>query len=90
MVFENGIPNLYDGSFESGEAVMEWIVAESRGDNTIEAVTDNMLDQIVATNDHVAVIFYKKGEENSEGFIEMLEHIDDEANENEFPIKLLR
>ena len=23
-------------------------------------------------------------------FIEMMEHIDDEANENEFPIKLLR
>ena len=90
MVFENGIPNLYDGSFESGEPVLQWIVAESSGDNTIEIVTGNMLDQIVASHDHVAVIFYKKGEEDSEKFIEMLEHIDDEANENEFPIKLVR
>jgi len=90
VVFENGIPNLYDGGFESGEEVVKWIVAESTGDNTIEIVTDNMLDQIVATHDHVAVVFYKKGEEESETFIEMLEHIDDEANENEFPIKIVR
>ena len=89
-MFENGIPNLYDGGFESGEEVVRWIVAESTGDNTIEIVTDNMLDQIVATHDHVAVVFYKKGEEESETFIEMLEHIDDEANENEFPIKIVR
>ena len=89
-MFENGIPNLYDGGFESGEEVVKWIVAESTGDNTIEIVTDNMLDQIVATHDHVAVVFYKKGEEESETFIEMLEHIDDEANENEFPIKIVR
>jgi len=90
VVFENGIPNLYDGSFETGEEVLAWIVGESSGDNTIEIVTDNMLDQIVADHDHVAVVFYKKGEDSSEKLIEMLEHIDDEANENEFPIKLLR
>jgi len=90
VVFENGIPNLYDGSFESGEDILSWIVNESSGDHTIEIVTDNMLDQIVADHDHVAVVFYKKGEESSEKLIEMLEHIDDEANENEFPIKLLR
>ena len=60
VVFENGIPNLYDGSFESGEEVLGWIVNESSGDHTIEIVTDNMLDQIVAEHDHVAVVFYKK------------------------------
>jgi len=90
VVFEKGIPNLYDGSFESGEEVLGWIVNESSGDHTIEIVTDNMLDQIVAEHDHVAVVFYKKGDVASEKFIEMLEHIDDEANENESPIKLLR
>jgi len=90
VVFENGIPNLYDGSFEIGKEVLAWIVSESSGDNTIEIVTDNMLDQIVADHDHVAVVFFKKGEDSSEKLIEMLEHIDDEANENEFPIKLLR
>jgi len=90
VVFENGIPNLYDGAFESGEKIMEWIVAESTGDNTIEIVTDNMLDTIVANYDHVAVVFYKKGEEESESFIEMLEHIDDEATENEISIKIVR
>jgi len=90
VVFEKGIPNLYDGSFESGEEVLGWIVNESSGDHTIEIVTDNMLDQIVAEHDHVAVVFYKKGDAASETFIEMLEHIDDEANENESPINLLR
>ena len=81
---------MYDGDFQDGEMIMRWIVTESTGDNTIEIVTDNMLDQIVASHDHVAVIFYTKGDEDSEKFIEMMEHIDDEANENEFPIKLLR
>ena len=81
---------MYDGTFETGEEVLGWIVNESSGDNTIEIVTDNMLDQIVANHDHVAVVFYRKGQEESEKLIEMLEHIDDEANENEFPIKLLR
>jgi len=90
VVFENGIPNLYDGGFTDGQEVLDWITAESSGDHTIEIVTDNMLDQIVAENDHVAVMFYEKGDERSEKFIEMMEHIDDEANENEFPIKLLR
>merc|ERR1719412_282713 len=90
VVFENGIPNLFDGGFQSGEAALEWIVAESSGDDTIEIVTGNMLDQIVASHDHVAVVFYRKGDSESEDFIEMLEHIDDEANENEFPIKLVR
>jgi len=90
VVFENGIPNLYDGSFDSGEEVLGWVVNESSGDHTIETVTDNMLDQIVAEHDNVAVVFYKKGDDASEKFIEMLEHIDDEAIENESPIKLLR
>ena len=60
VVFENGIPNLYDGSFDSGEEVLGWVVNESSGDHTIETVTDNMLDQIVAEHDNVAVVFYKK------------------------------
>jgi len=90
VVFENGIPNLYDGEFTNQQDILGWIMAESSGDHTIEIVTDNMLDQIVATNDHVAVVFYIKGDPKSEKLIEALEHIDDEANENEFPIKLLR
>jgi hypothetical protein len=35
VVFENGIPNLYDGGFENGEDILEWIVSESSGDHTI-------------------------------------------------------
>ena len=89
-MFENGIPNLYDGGFQDGEEIMKWIVSESTGDNTIEIVTDNMLDQIVANHDYVAVVFYKKDQEESEDFIEKLEHIDDEANENELSIKIVR
>lgn len=90
VVFENGIPNLYEGNLDYGDKIMEWIIAESSGDNTIEIVTDNMLDTIVANNDHVAVVFYKKEEEESDRFISMLEHIDDEANENSVPIKIVR
>lgn len=61
------------------QEVLSWITAESSGDHTIEIVTGNMLDQvlgaglgvinspqIVAENDHVAVMFYEKGEEKSD------------------------
>jgi hypothetical protein len=48
------------------KAILSWITAESSGDHTIEIVTGNMLDQIVAENDHVAVLFYEKGNEKSE------------------------
>ena len=81
---------MYDGDFQDGEMIMRWIVTESTGDNTIEIVTDNMLDQIVANHDNVAVVFFKKGEDESENFIEKLEHIDDEANENDLSIKIVR
>jgi hypothetical protein len=43
VVFENGIPNLYDGGFESGEDILEWIVSESSGDHTIGNVFDIQL-----------------------------------------------
>ena len=60
VLFENGIPNMYDGAFQSGEDILLWIVSEASGDHTIETVTDNMLDILVAEHDHVAVLFFDK------------------------------
>ena len=34
-MFENGIPNVYGGPFDSGESILEWIISESSGDHTI-------------------------------------------------------
>ena len=35
VMFENGIPNMYDGDLSDGEAVLLWIVSEASGDHTI-------------------------------------------------------
>ena len=59
--------------------MLSWITSESSGDHTIEIVTDNMLDQVICSSkaracvlqivseyDHVAVVFYDKGDEKSD------------------------
>jgi len=90
VVFENGIPNMYGDSLESGEAVLTWIVTESMGDNTIESVTDNMLDALVVDNDHVAAVFCDKNDPTSQDLVENMEHIDDDAVNFQFPIKFVQ
>jgi len=90
VVFENGIPNMYDGEIRAGEEVLDWIVGESSGDHTIESVTDSMLDALVRDYDHVAVVFYTKGDPASQEVLDSLEHIDDDAVNYEISIKLVR
>jgi len=90
VVFENGIPNMFGGSLaSSGESVLEWIIAESSGDHTIESVTDNMLDALVLENDHVAALFCEKDDKTSQDVLKSMEHIDDDAASFEFPIKFV-
>lgn len=90
VLFENGIPNMFDGIFDNGEDILLWIISEASGDHTIETVTDNMLDILVSEHDHVAVLFFDKGDTESEKVLEALEQIDDDIHAYEFPIKMLR
>ena len=56
VYYENGIPNLYDGSLGDEKAVLEWLVVQ-RNSASIEDVTDELLRSIVEEEEFVAVFF---------------------------------
>ena len=66
VVFEKGIPNLYEGDdFRDADNILHWITGEMSGDHTVEAVTDSMLDMMIAKHRHVAAFFYNKKDKTS-------------------------
>lgn len=58
VYFENKIPSLYDGDLSDEEQVLTWLVEQTQSD-TIEDVTDEMLDKLIKKTSHVAVLFCK-------------------------------
>ena len=66
VVFEKGIPNLYEGDdFKDADNILHWITGEMSGDHTVEAVTDSMLDMMISKHRHVAAFFYNKKDKTS-------------------------
>lgn len=58
LFYNKGIPQVYDGPLSNKEEILEWVQNESSSEE-IEDVTDEMLDDIVETMKHVAVLFCK-------------------------------
>jgi len=56
VYYENGIPNLYDGSLGDEATVLEWLVIQ-RNSASIEDVTDELLRSIIEEEEYVAVFF---------------------------------
>ena len=56
VYYENGIPNLYDGSLGDESIVLEWLITQ-RNSASIEDVTDELLRSIVEEHEFVAVYF---------------------------------
>ncbi|XP_063909567.1 uncharacterized protein LOC135127148 isoform X2 [Zophobas morio] len=81
VYFENGIPTLYEGNLEEEEKVLKWLEHQIKSDE-IEDVTDEMLDLLIDKKQHVAVLFYDKGQKKSQKVLAELENIDDECDQN--------
>lgn len=58
VLYDKGIPNIYEGNLNNRDMVLKWINEESASDE-IEDITDEMLDDIIEKMDHVAVLFCK-------------------------------
>ena len=56
IYFESRIPSLYDGDLMDEEAVLEWLVLQKTSD-TIEQVTDKILERLIEDEDYLAVFF---------------------------------
>jgi len=56
VYYENGIPNLYDGSLGDETTVLDWLILQ-RNSASIEDVTDELLRSIIEEEEYVAVFF---------------------------------
>ena len=56
LYFEQRIPSLYDGELEEEEAVLQWLLTQ-RTTDTIEQVTDKILQRLIEDEDYIAVFF---------------------------------
>jgi hypothetical protein len=60
VYFENKIPSLYFGDLANEEEVLAWLFEQLASD-TIEDITDEMLDKLIKKSSHLAVLFCKSG-----------------------------
>ncbi|XP_044259668.1 uncharacterized protein LOC123008112 isoform X4 [Tribolium madens] len=83
VYYRHQIPIIYEGELTKEEDVLEWLVQnKSTGDedDVIEDVTLKTLSTLISSVDHLAVLFYDHGDEESMSALEELEHIDDDCD----------
>ncbi|ODM96284.1 putative protein disulfide-isomerase C1F5.02, partial [Orchesella cincta] len=88
VYFEDKVPSLYEGDLDNEEEVLKWLVHQKTHD-TIEEVTDEMLQKLVGTHQYVAVYFSgpcveEEGADdpsNCDEILDELESIDDDVDE---------
>lgn len=58
LFYNKGIPQVFEGALTNKQEILEWVQNESSSEE-IEDITDEMLDDIIDTMKHVAVLFCK-------------------------------
>ncbi|XP_037806646.1 uncharacterized protein LOC119600472 isoform X4 [Lucilia sericata] len=77
VLFERGIPHVYEGDLMKEDELLGWLVHQKRY-SEIPEVTDEMKDKLVENTEHLAVIFYDKDDKQDIRILNELENIDDE------------
>ncbi|XP_020815473.1 uncharacterized protein LOC110189667 isoform X4 [Drosophila serrata] len=77
VLFERGIPHIYEGDLMKEDELLGWLVHQKRY-SEIPEVTDEMKDKLVENTEHLAVIFYDKDDKQDMRILNELENIDDE------------
>ncbi|CAH1113505.1 unnamed protein product [Psylliodes chrysocephalus] len=83
VYYRHQIPIIYEGELTKEDDVLEWLVQhKSTGDedDIIEDVTLKTLTTLITSVDHLAVLFYDHGSEESMQVLDDLEHIDDDCD----------
>ena len=95
--FTNKIPNVFKGIMDTKDDALKWLV-DLKEDDVIESVTVQMLEEIVAENEYVTVLYTGSCEEEElcEEILEYLEEVDNEfdtkgiefvqTNDEDFPL----
>lgn len=66
VYFEEEIPSVYEGDLHNEEKALKWIVKQAQED-TIEEVTEEMLDYLVKDKEYVLVFYGKQPIHRSSG-----------------------
>ncbi|XP_021208947.1 uncharacterized protein LOC114253198 isoform X3 [Bombyx mandarina] len=83
VYYRHQIPIIYEGELSKEEDVLEWLIAnKSTGDeeDVIEDVTAKTLNTLIINVDHLVVLFYDHGDEESMTVLNELEKIDDDCD----------
>ncbi|XP_049299076.1 uncharacterized protein LOC125771930 isoform X6 [Anopheles funestus] len=88
ILFERGIPHIYEGDLLKEEELLGWLVHQKRH-SEIPEITDEMKDKLMQMYDHVAIIFYDKDDKQDIRVLNELENIDDELEKEEIVIARL-
>ncbi|XP_052860916.1 uncharacterized protein LOC128267978 isoform X2 [Anopheles cruzii] len=88
ILFERGIPHIYEGDLLKEDELLGWLVHQKRH-SEIPEITDEMKDKLMQMYDHVAIIFYDKDDKQDIRVLNELENIDDELEKEEIVIARL-
>ncbi|XP_055609784.1 uncharacterized protein LOC129756793 isoform X4 [Uranotaenia lowii] len=88
VLFENGIPHIYEGDLMKEEELLGWLVHQKRH-SEIPEITDEIKDKLMQTYEHVAIIFYDKDDKQDIRVLNELENIDDELEKEDIIIARL-
>lgn len=85
VYYENRVPAIFESDLDETDLVLDWIM-EQRTADTIEEVTEEILQTLVDNTEYVAVVFTGPCDEAArntecEEILEELETIDDEVDE---------
>uniref|UniRef100_T1J1H2 Thioredoxin domain-containing protein n=1 Tax=Strigamia maritima TaxID=126957 RepID=T1J1H2_STRMM len=81
VYFEHGIPNVYEGDLTVEEDVLEWLIHQ-KSEDTIEEVTDEMVEDLIREHEYVVVFFTGQSCRDCDIVLEELEKIDDDTDDH--------
>ncbi|XP_063985202.1 uncharacterized protein LOC135166658 isoform X3 [Diachasmimorpha longicaudata] len=77
VLFERGIPHLYDGDLMNEDQLLGWLLHQKKH-REIPEVTDEMMEKLIENTQYLAVLFYDKEDKQNMRILNELENIDDE------------
>ena len=81
VYFENKLPTVYEGDLHDEEIVLEWLIKQ-KNEDTIEEVTEEMLQDLIAEHPYVLVFYAPDKCKECEHILEQFENIDDDTDDH--------
>ncbi|KAG9509996.1 Ceramide transfer protein, partial [Fragariocoptes setiger] len=81
IFYNHQLPSIYEGEYEPVSRVLDWVVSQ-QSEQSIEHVTDEILNKLIQQNPYVLALFTPKScKSECNQIVETLETIDDDIDE---------